>query len=107
MLQVPVELSCRQGWLLYCCIVKITNIDPLTDIDREKGFVWRYVIPPAVFIKQVLAAVDEHHPQVAGATHGNIGRTALQRDGFPRLRARPFREDQQGVALAQPLLTGA
>ena len=94
MLQVPVKFSCCQSRFLDCCIVKIVNTYSLTDIDREERFFRRYVIPTALFIEQMLATVDDNHPQIAVAAHGNIGRAALQLDGFSHLRARAFRENQ-------------
>ncbi len=74
-------------------IVKIMGVYPFTDINREKGLMRRYVIPPAFFIEQMLAAVDKHHPHITAATYGDVRRTTLQRDGFPEARARAFRED--------------
>ncbi|MNV26548.1 hypothetical protein D3C71_1176720 [compost metagenome] len=94
MLQMPVQLTCCQGRFLFCRIVKIVNIDPLADVDREERFAWGDVVPAAFFIEQMFAAVDHHDPQIAVAAHGDIGRTALQRHGFPDARARTLGENQ-------------
>lgn len=94
MLQMPVQLACCQGRFLFCRIVKIVNIDPLANVDREERFARRDVVPAAFFIEQMFAAMDDHDPQIAVTAHGNIGRTALQGHGFPDASARAFGENQ-------------